>query len=68
MVVNVIKYPRIVTDYRLNANHNARNRAKLPDGIVTDYRLNANHNALVARSVEVAIVTDYRLNSVHEFI
>ena len=35
---------RIVTDYRLNANHN---RVMLFDRfpeIVTDYRLNANHN------------------------
>ncbi len=34
----------IVTDYRLNANHNTRNGVWDMIDIVTDYRLNANHN------------------------
>ncbi|CAC9653670.1 Helicase loader DnaI [uncultured Gammaproteobacteria bacterium] len=34
----------IVTDYRLNANHNKMNNIKRTIRIVTDYRLNANHN------------------------
>ncbi|CAC9630144.1 Helicase loader DnaI [uncultured Gammaproteobacteria bacterium] len=37
----------IVTDYRLNANHN-RGLTQWPlKKIVTDYRLNANHNLTV---------------------
>ncbi len=35
---------KIVTDYRLNANHNQTLRHQLRVQIVTDYRLNANHN------------------------
>ncbi len=34
----------IVTDYRLNANHNKKLFIPLKFVIVTDYRLNANHN------------------------
>jgi hypothetical protein len=34
----------IVTDYRLNANHNGANNGITQQQIVTDYRLNANHN------------------------
>ncbi|SSC08238.1 Helicase loader DnaI [bacterium endosymbiont of Bathymodiolus sp. 5 South] len=34
----------IVTDYRLNANHNVLSLLILVSSIVTDYRLNANHN------------------------
>ncbi len=34
----------IVTDYRLNANHNNKTLKNLEIIIVTDYRLNANHN------------------------
>ncbi|SMN17334.1 Helicase loader DnaI [uncultured Candidatus Thioglobus sp.] len=34
----------IVTDYRLNANHNLLDAVKILSSIVTDYRLNANHN------------------------
>jgi hypothetical protein len=34
----------IVTDYRLNANHNYLFMDILINFIVTDYRLNANHN------------------------
>ena len=34
----------VVTDYRLNANHNHRLPNKNKAQIVTDYRLNANHN------------------------
>ncbi len=37
----------IVTDYRLNANHNWEKIAVLHKGIVTDYRLNANHNYMI---------------------
>ncbi|SSC08579.1 Helicase loader DnaI [bacterium endosymbiont of Bathymodiolus sp. 5 South] len=35
----------IVTDYRLNANHNIELSLFLLSLIVTDYRLNANHNS-----------------------
>ncbi|CAC9653679.1 Helicase loader DnaI [uncultured Gammaproteobacteria bacterium] len=42
----VFKNCCIVTDYRLNANHNQKNQTKLVFFIVTDYRLNANHNLL----------------------
>ncbi|CAC9641343.1 Helicase loader DnaI [uncultured Gammaproteobacteria bacterium] len=34
----------IVTDYRLNANHNYKTVISPNTNIVTDYRLNANHN------------------------
>ena len=34
----------IVTDYRLNANHNEQHNPHARNLIVTDYRLNANHN------------------------
>ncbi|SSC08577.1 Helicase loader DnaI [bacterium endosymbiont of Bathymodiolus sp. 5 South] len=34
----------IVTDYRLNANHNPFVFLLVTRFIVTDYRLNANHN------------------------
>ena len=34
----------IVTDYRLNANHNHWQIKTQLVAIVTDYRLNANHN------------------------
>ncbi|SHN93593.1 Helicase loader DnaI [bacterium endosymbiont of Bathymodiolus sp. 5 South] len=34
----------IVTDYRLNANHNRLGFFNADSKIVTDYRLNANHN------------------------
>ncbi len=34
----------IVTDYRLNANHNKNDNNPVFYEIVTDYRLNANHN------------------------
>ncbi|SHN93597.1 Helicase loader DnaI [bacterium endosymbiont of Bathymodiolus sp. 5 South] len=36
----------IVTDYRLNANHNAYKGVRRYFKIVTDYRLNANHNSI----------------------
>ncbi|SMN17228.1 Helicase loader DnaI [uncultured Candidatus Thioglobus sp.] len=36
---------KIVTDYRLNANHNASRVWQHLYSIVTDYRLNANHNS-----------------------
>jgi hypothetical protein len=39
----------IVTDYRLNANHNGANNGITQQQIVTDYRLNANrYNSRVA--------------------
>ncbi|VVM18744.1 Helicase loader DnaI [uncultured Gammaproteobacteria bacterium] len=55
----------IVTDYRLNANHNSVfvNPYTI---IVTDYRLNANHNCQC--STMLAIVTDYRLNANHNYV
>jgi hypothetical protein len=34
--------PKIVTDYRLNANHNLSSLLAINSLIVTDYRLNAN--------------------------
>jgi hypothetical protein len=37
----------IVTDYRLNANHNIHITQVDNDFIVTDYRLNANHNRIL---------------------
>ncbi len=55
----------IVTDYRLNANHNFGNRQNKISRIVTDYRLNANHNLGLNHTAISKIVTDYRLNANH---
>ena len=45
----------IVTDYRLNANHNEDLDGDRPCEIVTDYRLNANHNSA---PVDVKLLND----------
>ena len=66
-----IKYAKgefIVTDYRLNANHNTPPESKPEPDIVTDYRLNANHNDGVIEMDTIAIVTDYRLNANHNYV
>ena len=55
----------IVTDYRLNANHNFTPNRLVWDNIVTDYRLNANHNLIKGIMADQLIVTDYRLNANH---
>ncbi|SSC11037.1 Helicase loader DnaI [thiotrophic endosymbiont of Bathymodiolus puteoserpentis (Logatchev)] len=55
----------IVTDYRLNANHNMVSSTHSNYGIVTDYRLNANHNHKSILLSQWLIVTDYRLNANH---
>ena len=65
---NSLHFSGIVTDYRLNANHNKGNTIFKTIIIVTDYRLNANHNKKKMIQAQGIIVTDYRLNSVHEFI
>ena len=57
--------PLIVTDYRLNANHNYSIILYSLFLIVTDYRLNANHNMKRGEKVKTKIVTDYRLNANH---
>ena len=56
---------RIVTDYRLNANHNIPVTTHLSPRIVTDYRLNANHNSNAVAVFPSLIVPDYRLNANH---
>ena len=55
----------IVTDYRLNANHNYSVKSLEIQVIVTDYRLNANHNQQISPVDFPKIVTDYRLNANH---
>ncbi|VVH62507.1 Helicase loader DnaI [uncultured Gammaproteobacteria bacterium] len=57
----------IVTDYRLNANHNLIYHKPFSFYIVTDYRLNANHNSGLQDNGTATIVTDYRLNANHNF-
>ncbi len=57
--------PHIVTDYRLNANHNRDFSLVIVLWIVTDYRLNANHNFVFVFHFHFPIVTDYRLNANH---
>ena len=58
----------IVTDYRLNANHNLSSSIQLLTVIVTDYRLNANHNLSSSIQLLTVIVTDYRLNANHNMV
>ncbi|VVM22500.1 Helicase loader DnaI [uncultured Gammaproteobacteria bacterium] len=41
-ITTMVGHAEIVTDYRLNANHNRDVMSVI--WIVTDYRLNANHN------------------------
>ncbi len=62
---HMVRLVTIVTDYRLNANHNKVSLNKYFAVIVTDYRLNANHNFPVLDDISVGIVTDYRLNANH---
>ncbi len=45
----------IVTDYRLNANHNNKELYYDYYSIVTDYRLNANHNLSAVIRVPVEL-------------
>ncbi len=44
---------RIVTDYRLNANHNSNTPVFHFSDIVTDYRLNANHNKHIREIISI---------------
>ena len=46
-----LRLKAIVTDYRLNANHNKDYHLQSVCTIVTDYRLNANHNNVPTRYI-----------------
>ena len=65
LIIMMLMMKKIVTDYRLNANHNKILSLFLLQMIVTDYRLNANHNHCKETYNSNIIVTDYRLNANH---